>query len=421
MNRERHRAPVKLILTLPCKRLPHPKSKRFPSTPHIRTAAEPPLLLCSRGLFSRHPSRARTMSNFFCRAWDRARGKSEVERICKKVFEDLADKNTSLLDVNSLHVATLMVYNSINKQLFGPHKDPPCLKVVNDQMEKYRAEAKKWITAEEFQDLILTWVEKDLRLVLANKAALAILGAPLLAVTAKNAGRQVPRMQDAVDKVPTPLLATVFSVGLLLLQDVRIGRQRPVRKILLFPFSFPEAPSISPPSAMGQAWASLQDKLQGRRWKEKQVRKITDRVFDRLTEDSKKRDKEALTFEEVYIAVLCVYNDINKYLPGPHHDPPSKERLQALMDEYDVNLDGLLDREEFAEFIRKLTKDSLCAISLKLVITLVAAPALAMATKRATEGVPGVGKVVRRVPNTLYASAITLGVLLVQKSSEGVE
>jgi hypothetical protein len=87
--------------------------------------------------------------------------------------------------------------------------------------------------------------------------------------------------------------------------------------------------------------------------------------------------------------------------------------------EYDVNLDGLLDREEFAEFIRKLTKDSLCAISMKLVITLVAAPALAMATKNATEGVPGVGRVVRRVPNALYASAITLGVVLVQKSSEG--
>ncbi|RLM65148.1 uncharacterized protein C2845_PM16G18980 [Panicum miliaceum] len=172
---------------------------------------------------------------------------------------------------------------------------------------------------------------------------------------------------------------------------------------------------------MGQAWGSLQDKLQGRRWKERQVRKITDKVFDRLTEDAQKREKEALTFEEVYIAVLCVYNDINKYLPGPHHDPPSKEKLKAMMDEYDVNLDGLLDREEFAEFIRKLTADSLCSISLKLVITLVAAPALAMATKRATEGVPGVGKVVRKMPNALYASAITLGVVLVQKSSEGVE
>jgi hypothetical protein len=37
------------------------------------------------------------------------------------------------------------------------------------------------------------------------------------------------------------------------------------------------------------------------------VRKITDKVFDRLTEDTQKREKEALTFEEVYIAVLCVY------------------------------------------------------------------------------------------------------------------
>jgi hypothetical protein len=40
------------------------------------------------------------------------------------------------------------------------------------------------------------------------------------------------------------------------------------------------------------------------------VRKNTDKVFDRLTEDAQKRE-EALTFEEVYIAVLCVY----KYQP----------------------------------------------------------------------------------------------------------
>lgn len=165
----------------------------------------------------------------------------------------------------------------------------------------------------------------------------------------------------------------------------------------------------------------VQEKLQGRQWKERQVRKITDKVFDRLTEDiSKKREKDALAFEEVYIAVLCVYNDLNKYLPGPHYDPPSKERLKALIEEFDINLDGLLDREEFAEFIRKLTAESLCAISFKLIVTLVAAPALALATKRATEGVPGVGKVVHKVPNAIYASAITLAAVLVQRSAEGV-
>ena len=41
-------------------------------------------------------------------------GKLDVLRICEKVFEELAvvdtAKNTKLLDINSLHVATLMVY-----------------------------------------------------------------------------------------------------------------------------------------------------------------------------------------------------------------------------------------------------------------------------------------------------------------------
>ncbi|XP_062224917.1 uncharacterized protein LOC133923647 isoform X2 [Phragmites australis] len=164
------------------------------------------------------------MSNFFGRAWDRARGKLDVERICREVFNDLADKNTNLLDVNSLHVATLIVYNSINKQLIGPHKEPPNMKTVADKMKEYLA--KNGISFTEFQELILTWVEKDLRLVFVNKAAVSIMGAPLLAVTAKKAGMQVPRIRGAVEKVPTSLLATVFSIGLMLLQDVRVGRQR---------------------------------------------------------------------------------------------------------------------------------------------------------------------------------------------------
>ena len=89
--------------------------------------------------------------------------------------------------------------------------------------------------------------------------------------------------------------------------------------------------------------------------------------------------------------------------------------------EFDIDMNGLLDREEFAEFIRKLTAESLCAISLKLIITLVAAPALALATKRATEAVPGAGKVVHKVANAIYATAITMAAVLIQRSAEGVE
>jgi hypothetical protein len=95
------------------------------------------------------------------------------------------------------------------------------------RLQSYRAlkPVGEGITQEEFRELIMEWVRKDLRLVLANKATVAILAAPLLAVSAKNAGRQVPRMRDAVDKVPTPLLFAVFSAGLMLLQDVRAGKQ----------------------------------------------------------------------------------------------------------------------------------------------------------------------------------------------------
>ncbi|KAG8043364.1 hypothetical protein GUJ93_ZPchr0458g22541 [Zizania palustris] len=130
------------------------------------------------------------MAKFFGRMWDRAHGKLDVLRICDKVFDELADKNKRLLDISSFHVATLMVYNSINKQLAGPHKDPPCMNDVAKKLEFYRKEQAEGITQEEFRRLIMEWVSKDLRLVLANKAAVAILAAALLAVTAKNAHSQ---------------------------------------------------------------------------------------------------------------------------------------------------------------------------------------------------------------------------------------
>jgi len=91
------------------------------------------------------------------------------------------------------------------------------------------------------------------------------------------------------------------------------------------------------------------------------------------------------------------------------------------LQEYDLNLDGLLDREEFAEFIKKLTADTVTAVSRNLIIALIVAPTVALLTKRATEGVPGVGKVVHKVPNSVYASIVTLGVVLIQKSGEGYE
>ncbi|RZC69504.1 hypothetical protein C5167_032644 [Papaver somniferum] len=151
----------------------------------------------------------------------------------------------------------------------------------------------------------------------------------------------------------------------------------------------------------------------GKKWKRAQLQKITDKVFDRFRDES---GKVELTFEELYIAVLLIYNDLNKHLPGPHFDPPTKVQLKTMMEKYDMNLDGELNHEEFTKFVQKLTTDALKAVTQGLIICLVAAPTIALLTKRATEGVPGVGKVVQKVPSSIYASIVTLAVVFSSKN-----
>ncbi|KAM1588931.1 hypothetical protein ACFX10_027888 [Malus domestica] len=152
-------------------------------------------------------------------------------------------------------------------------------------------------------------------------------------------------------------------------------------------------------------------KIAGKQWRQKQISRITDKVFDHFKNE---RERANLNFEDLYIGVLLVYNDINKHLPGPHFDPPSKDTVRAMMKENDLNLDEEIDSEEFAKFIKQLTADTLVVVSQGLILKLVAAPVVAIATKRATEGLPGVGKVVQRLPNSVYASLLTLIVLLFQ-------
>lgn len=88
------------------------------------------------------------------------------------------------------------------------------------------------------------------------------------------------------------------------------------------------------------------------------------------------------------------------------------------MQETDINFDGELDREEFVRFMRKITKDTFISISQGLIITLALAPAIALLTKRTTENVPGVGKVVQKVPNSVYASLVTLLIVAFQQGAE---
>ncbi|KAL2631237.1 hypothetical protein R1flu_015923 [Riccia fluitans] len=152
-------------------------------------------------------------------------------------------------------------------------------------------------------------------------------------------------------------------------------------------------------SAMGQ--------LQSREKKHTHIRLIIDKVFDHFTAHS---GSEKLTFHELYTAILLVYNDINKKIPGPHHDPPSREEVRKILETFDTNQNGVLDRNEFAAFLEKFTSDLYVGLSKNVLIFAIGAPLLAMVAKRATEQVPTVGPVVKRVPNFIYASLITTAV-----------
>ncbi|KAJ6814102.1 uncharacterized protein M6B38_139415 [Iris pallida] len=114
-----------------------------------------------------------------------------------------------------------MVYNSVNKQFLSPHKEPPSMEIVANKSKDLRSEGKEAIGREEFYQLITKWIEKDMRIVLIHRLLVALLASPLLAVQTKNLGRQLPRVGEAVEKIPTPLIATVYSAGIILLQDIR--------------------------------------------------------------------------------------------------------------------------------------------------------------------------------------------------------
>lgn len=91
------------------------------------------------------------------------------------------------------------------------------------------------------------------------------------------------------------------------------------------------------------------------------------------------------------------------------------------MQECDMNLDEELNREEFEKFITILTAETLIIVSQGLIISLAIAPALALLTKRSTEGLPHVGKVVQKIPSSVYASLVTLAVVMFQKSTRKIQ
>jgi len=87
------------------------------------------------------------------------------------------------------------------------------------------------------------------------------------------------------------------------------------------------------------------------------------------------------------------------------------------MQNCDENKDGLVNRDEFFSFIQQMAPETFNVVRKKLVATLVVAPTVAATTKKATEHVPGVGKLVHRLPKAVYAALLTVAAVWFQESS----
>ncbi|KAK7386211.1 hypothetical protein VNO78_26266 [Psophocarpus tetragonolobus] len=146
-------------------------------------------------------------------------------------------------------------------------------------------------------------------------------------------------------------------------------------------------------------------RLQGKEWRKRQIRKITDQVFEHIKNEV---HADHLSFADLYIAVLLVYNAINKYIPGPHFDPPPKIRIKQVMENCDENKDKKVNPDEFFGFIEEIAPETFNVVRKKLVATLVVAPTVAATTKKATEGVPVIGKLVQLLPKSVYAVLMTI-------------
>eukprot|EP00253_Pinus_taeda_P009022 PITA_09022 len=121
---------------------------------------------------------------------------------------------------------------------------------------------------------------------------------------------------------------------------------------------------------------------------EKQLNKIIDTTFDRLPggSDGKVR-KKTMTFDQFYDAILDIFRKTNE-ITGAKWAPPSEESVFKMLEEYDLDKNKEIDRDEFHAFVRKFSKHLVATYGRDMVIVIVAAPAAVMLTKRATEGVP---------------------------------
>lgn len=111
---------------------------------------------------------------------------------------------------------------------------------------------------------------------------------------------------------------------------------------------------------------------------------------------------------EVEVAVLNLYNIVNKRLPG-WQDPPTRDAIQAALKEFDTDHNGSLDHKEFERFAKSLMKSGpdvfFARVGKDALVKTAILPAITMGIKNAGGSLPGLERV-KDVPLAVLAPAL---------------
>lgn len=134
---------------------------------------------------------------------------------------------------------------------------------------------------------------------------------------------------------------------------------------------------------------------------------IVEKSIDRVYNEVANLDGDGLMdVTELYVAVLLVFNDLNKFVPGGHINPPKRKVVEGLLKSFDLNLDGKLSRAEFEELVRKTMPGLVKRIILHVAIYCSVVPILVWATKASVSQVSE--SVGNSIPGGLLATVYTI-------------
>jgi len=106
-------------------------------------------------------------------------------------------------------------------------------------------------------------------------------------------------------------------------------------------------------NTMGNAYGGFKNMFKPQ-IQEEHVTWIAGSIFDSFTE-GERTEKKTLNFQQVHEALTAVFNKINETIPAANCVPPSKELVDQILKDSNLDQDKLFDRQEFSDFVRKFS------------------------------------------------------------------